>query len=195
MLELSGFTKAMVSYVNELKFQSHLAGRTLDEFTYSSCLENPSSILVSQASSVALTFPSFQDENKYHKHLIRCNNDWRGRGARSDCVFFQNKVVGSKKAEDAFGGKAVGEVKCLFQWKTIMRVGKQERHSLALIDILLPLKPSVGKTSRGRNVIAYLKHHGMFMVEKQQEGRGRQVVDIACFRRAVHVVPTDIWAK
>jgi hypothetical protein len=36
---------------------------------------------------------------------------------RSDYVFFQNKVVGSKKAEDAFGGKAVGHVLCIFEWK------------------------------------------------------------------------------
>ncbi len=35
----------------------------------------------------------------------------------------------------------------------------------------------------------------MLMVERQQEGRRRQVVDISCFRRAAHVVPTDIWEK
>ncbi len=45
------------------------------------------------------------------------------------------------------------------------QVEKPERHSLALIDISLPLKPFVGKTSRGGNVIDYLKHHRMFIIE------------------------------
>ncbi len=33
------------------------------------------------------------------------------------------------------------------------------------------------------------------MVERQQEGKGRQVVDISCFWCAAYVVLTDIWEK
>ncbi len=33
------------------------------------------------------------------------------------------------------------------------------------------------------------------MVERQYERWERQVVDISCFQRAAHVVPTDIWEK
>jgi hypothetical protein len=102
--------------------------------------------------------------------------------------------VGSKKAEDAFGGKAVGKVICLVEWKLRLRVGKEERHLLALIDIMLQLRPKIGKTIRG-NRIAHLKHKGMFIVERQHDERGRQVVDISCFRRAAHLVSTDIWEK
>ncbi len=103
--------------------------------------------------------------------------------------------MGTKKAGDAFGGKAVGHVLCLFEWKAASRVGKQERHSLALIDIMLPLKPTVGKQKQGEVEQAYLKHHGMFMVEKLAGFAGRHVVDISCFRRAAHVVPTDVWTR
>ncbi len=35
----------------------------------------------------------------------------------------------------------------------------------------------------------------MFMVERQQEGRRRQVINVSCFRRATHVVLTDMWKK
>ncbi len=87
----------------------------------------------------------------------------------------------------------MGKVLCLSQWKTSPRVGKHERHSLALIDILLPLKPNIGKNISKKRSIAYLEHHGMFMVEKPTGNQGQQIVDIACFRRAAHVVPTDIW--
>jgi hypothetical protein len=75
-----------------------------------------------------------------------------------------------------------------------LRVGKKEQYSHALIDILLPLKAKVRNTIRGKK-ICHLKNHRMLMVERQQEGRRRQVVDISCFRRAAHVVPTDIWEK
>ncbi len=73
--------------------------------------------------------------------------------------------MGSKKAEDAFRGKAVGHVLCLFEWKAASRVRKQERHPLALIGIMLPLKATVGKYKWGEEEQAYLKHHGMFLVE------------------------------
>jgi hypothetical protein len=99
--------------------------------------------------------------------------------------------VSSKNARDTFGGKAVEKVICLIEWKLRLRVRNEERHSLALIDILLPLKPEVGKTIKG-NGIAHLKHHRIFMDERQQEEKGRQVVNISCFWRAAHVVSTDI---
>jgi hypothetical protein len=44
-------------------------------------------------------------------------------------------------------------------------VGKKERYSLALIDIMLPMKPTVGKQTNGKDT-AYLEYHGMFMVKK-----------------------------
>jgi hypothetical protein len=81
--------------------------------------------------------------------------------------------MGSKEAEDAFEDKAVGHVLCLFEWKAASRVGKMECHSLALIDIMLLLRPTVGKQRRGKTELAYLKHHGMFMVEKPAGIAGR----------------------
>ncbi len=193
-LQQTGFVTAMISYVKKLKLQSRQAGKKEDNTFFTSCLENSHAFPISPASSVSLTFTSSQEDDRYQKLPICCTRNWRGKGARSDCVFFQNEVVSSKKAEDAFGGKTVGKVLCLFQWKPRLRVGKKERYSLALIDILLPLKPEVGKTIRGKR-ICHLKNHGMFMVVRQHEGRGRQVVDISCFRHAAHVVPTDIWEK
>jgi hypothetical protein len=149
-LQLPGFVNTIAAYVKKLKLQSQLAGQIFNEMLYSSCLENPQSPFVSQAPSVGLTFPSFQDENTNKKHLVRCTNNWRGKCARSDFVFSQNRVVGSRKAEDAFGGKAVGKVLCLFQWKTSTRVGRHERHSLALLNIVLPLKPNTGQKISGK---------------------------------------------
>ncbi len=58
---------------------------------------------------------------------MRCTKNWQGKRARSDFVSFQNEVVGSKKAEDAFGGKAVGKVLRRFQWKPRLRVEKKEQ--------------------------------------------------------------------
>jgi hypothetical protein len=193
-LEVPRFQKAMLAYIKILHQQLRQAGRALETDLYTTCLENRNSLSISHASSAALTYLSFHGGGKFKRHLICCTQNWRRKEKRSDYVFFQNEVVGSKKAEDAFGGRAVGHVLCLFEWKAASRVGKQERHSLALIDILLPLKPTVGKYKRGEEEQAYLKHHGMFMVEKPAGLAGRQVVDISCFRRAAHVVPTDVWA-
>jgi hypothetical protein len=60
---------------------------------------------------------------------------------------------------------------------------------------MLPLKPTVGMYKQGEAEQAYLKHHGMFMVEKLAGFEERQVVDISCFRRAAHAVPTDVWVR
>jgi hypothetical protein len=60
---------------------------------------------------------------------------------------------------------------------------------------MLPLKPTVGKHKRGEEEQVYLKHHGIFIVEKLVGSIGRQVIDISCFRRAAHIVPTDVWAR
>jgi hypothetical protein len=57
---------------------------------------------------------------------------------------------------------------------------------------LLRLKPSVGKTTRGGNKVAYIKHHRILVVKKQLEEEERHVVNIACFQRAAQVFPTDI---
>ncbi len=70
-------------------------------------------------------------------------------------------------------------------------MGKKERHSLALVNIVLPLMPTVGRQANEKEM-AYLEHHGMFIVKKLLGRSGQQVVDISCFRRAAHVVPTDI---
>jgi hypothetical protein len=73
-------------------------------------------------------------------------------------------------------------------------VGKKEPHSLALIDIMLPMKPTVGKQTKEKEK-TYLEHHGIFMVEKPLGLSGQQVVDISCFQQVAHVVPTDIGEK
>jgi hypothetical protein len=193
-IEVPGLQKAMLAYIKNLHQQSCQADRALETDLYTTCLENPSSLSNSPASSAALMFLFFQCGGKFKKHLIRCTQNWRKKEKRSNHVFFQNKVVGTKKAGDAIGGKAVRHVLCLFQWKAASQVGRQERHSLALIDIMLPLKPTVRKQKRGEVEQAYLKHHGTFMVVKLAGFAGKQVVDISCFRRAAYVVPTDIWA-
>ncbi len=105
----------MLAYIKNLCQQSWQAGRALETDLYTTCLENPSSLSISPASSAALTFLSFQGGGKLKRHLIRCTQNWRKKDNRSDYVFFQNEVVGSKKADDAFGGKAVGHVLCLFE--------------------------------------------------------------------------------
>jgi hypothetical protein len=57
------------------------------------------------------------------------------------------------------------------------------------------MRPTVGQKNASGENIAHLKHHGMFLLKEQNQRRGRQVVDISCFYRAAHVVPTDIWEK
>ncbi len=71
-------------------------------------------------------------------------------------------------------------------------MGKLERKCLALIDVFLPVEAGTGLTLTVNEDIANYQHHGMLMIERQPELRGRQIVDIACLRRAAHVVPTDI---
>ncbi len=60
-------------------------------------------------------------------------------------------------------------------------VGRQERKYLASNDSFMPLEASVRSTTTVGNVIAYLKHHGMLMVERQPESSERQIVDIVSF--------------
>jgi hypothetical protein len=69
------------------------------------------------------------------------------------------------------------------------------QHQLALIDICLPIKPSVGQKNGSGKPLAFLQHHGMFLLEEQNEVIGQQIVDIACFYWAAHVVSSDIWGK
>jgi hypothetical protein len=87
---------AMATYVRKLKLQSQSAGKVFEENLYSNCLENLRSLIVSQTASVSLTFAAFQDKNADKEHLVQCIDNWRGKGARSDFIFFQNKVVGSR---------------------------------------------------------------------------------------------------
>jgi hypothetical protein len=143
--KLLGLEAAMVLYIKKLRQASQETGCDTDAVIYSSCLENPPALLIGTAFSASLTYPIFQDDNRCKKHLICCTHNWRGKGPRSDYVFFHNEVVGSRKTEDAFGGKAVGHDLCLFDWNAALWVGKQKRHSLALIDNMLPLRPTVGK--------------------------------------------------
>ncbi len=141
-LQLPGFMNAMAAYMKKLKLQSQSAGQALNETLYSNCPENLQSLCVSQATSVSLTSASFKADNTYKKPLIQCTSNWRGKGARSDFLFRQNEVVGPRKANNAFRGKAVCIVLCLFQWETSPRVGKHKLHYLTLLDIMLPLKPN-----------------------------------------------------
>jgi hypothetical protein len=60
---LPGFVKAMATYVKKLKLQSQSVGKVLDKNLYWNCLENLQSLFVSQATSVSLTFASFQDKH------------------------------------------------------------------------------------------------------------------------------------
>jgi hypothetical protein len=95
VLQLKGSVIAIVFYMIKLKLQSHQVGLTADKITLSSCLQNSHSIFISQASSVSLSFLSFQDDDKSYRNLIRCTQNWRGKGARSDFVILYNEVVGS----------------------------------------------------------------------------------------------------
>jgi hypothetical protein len=87
-LQLLGFVKAMAAYEKKLKLQSQSAGKVLDKNLYSNCLENLQSLFVSQAASVSLTYASFQDKNIYKNYLVQCTDNWRGKRAKSDFVFF-----------------------------------------------------------------------------------------------------------
>jgi hypothetical protein len=138
-------------------------------------------------------FQTFQDEDVLKKNHVQCTQSWWGKRNQTDFVLFQNEVVGSKKSFDVFCGKAVGRVLCLFEWKDDEKLGVTKRHSLAFIDILLPMKLTIGQKSASGNDQAFLKHHGMFLLQRPSNGIGQQVVDISCFRRAAHVIPTDIW--
>ncbi len=73
----------------------------------------------------------------------------------------------------------VGKVLCLFEWDDVY--GGSKQHSLALIDIFLLMRLTVGQKNTSEENIAHLKHHGMFLLEEQNQRRGRQVVDISCF--------------
>ncbi len=55
------------------------------------------------------------------------------------------------------------------------------------------MKPTIGQESASVNDQAFLKHHGMFLLQRPSGGSGQQVVDISCSCRAAHVIPTDIW--
>ena len=63
------------------------------------------------------------------------------------------------------------------------------------LNIFLLLRPNVGQKGVGGKEQTYLKHHGMFMVEEQAGDTGKRIADISCFRRAAHVVPTDVWER
>jgi hypothetical protein len=69
-LEVPGLQKAMLAYIKNLHQQSCQAGRALETDLYTTCLENPSSLSISPASSAALTFLSFQGGRKFKRHLI-----------------------------------------------------------------------------------------------------------------------------
>jgi hypothetical protein len=86
--QLLGLEAAMVSYIKKLCQASQQIGRNAEAAVYSSCLQHPQALLISPALYVSLVFPSFQKENKYHRHLVRCTKNWWGKGQRSDYVFF-----------------------------------------------------------------------------------------------------------
>ncbi len=190
-MEASSLEKAMISFLQRLKQQTF--GNENMRRNYEMLIKAPENLMIRQAASVLLTYPSFQDEEKIKRHLIRCTKSWRGKEKRNDFVFFQNEVVGSKACSDAFRGKAIGKVLCLFEWDDVHTGHELRQHSLALIDIFLPMKPNVGQKNAAGKDLAYLRHHGMFLLEEQNQNVGRQIVDIACFHRAAHVIPTDIW--
>jgi hypothetical protein len=127
------------------------------------------------------------------RHLIRCTKSWQRWGERHDFVLFQNDVVRSKASCDAFSKKAVRKVLCIFESDDVY--GGSKRHSLALIDIFLPMRPTVRQKNASGEDIAHLKHNGMFLLEKQNQRQRWQVVVISCFHWAAHVVSTDIWEK
>ena len=92
---------------------------------------------------------------------------------------------------DVFGGRTVRKVLCLLQWVdgTCLH---NPAHSLALLRILLPLQPSVGRTGLGGCRQAHLKHHGMFLLEKPAANTGVQLVDISCFCQSAHIISTNV---
>jgi hypothetical protein len=78
--QLLGLEAAMVSYIKKLCQASQQMGRDAEAAVYSSSLQHPQALPISPASCVSLTFPSFQNENKYHRHLVRCTENWRRKG-------------------------------------------------------------------------------------------------------------------
>ncbi len=68
---------------------------------------------------------------------------------------------------------------CLIHWRTRTEIDKQKQHMLALSNIFLPIKSHVGQTIKGKNNLAHFKEHGMFIVKRQPEQRGRQMINIA----------------
>ena len=93
---------------------------------------------------------------------------------------------------DVFDGRTVGKVLCLLQWVdgTCLH---NPAHSLALLRILLPLQPSVGRIGPEGCRQAHLKHHGMFLLEEPAANMGVQLVDISYFCQLAHIIPTNVW--
>jgi hypothetical protein len=77
----------------------------------------------------------------------------------------QNGVVGSKASCAAFRGKVVGNVLYLFEWDDVY--SNLKHYSLALIDIFFSMRLTVGQKNASEGDIAHLKHHGLFLLEKQ----------------------------
>ena len=99
-MNVTGFQKAMVSYIQQIR-QRFQGDQHLREH-YDRCLEKPEDLVIRQASSASLVYQTFQEEDVFKKHHVRCTQNWRGKRSRTDFVLFQNEVVGSKKSFDAF---------------------------------------------------------------------------------------------
>jgi hypothetical protein len=62
-------------------------------------------------------------------------------------------------------------VLCLFEWDDVY--GGSKHHSLALIDIFLPMRPTVYQKNASGGDIAHLKHHKMFLLKKHNQKQGQ----------------------
>jgi hypothetical protein len=153
---------AKIFYNRWLKWQT--SSRLHPSNEYKAVIRAFKQLMIGQATSISLTYPSFDDTDIMKRHLIRCTKLWRGRGKQYDFVFLQNKVVRSKASCDAFDGKAVGKVLCLFKWDDVY--GDLKHHSLALIDKFLPMRLTVNQKNASVGDISHLRHHEMFLLEE-----------------------------
>jgi polyhydroxyalkanoate synthesis regulator protein len=57
------------------------------------------------------------------------------------------------------------------------------------------MMPNISQKNVIGDDITQLILHEIILLEEQDQKRGGQIIDIACFYCAAHVVSTDIWEK
>jgi hypothetical protein len=77
-MEVISLETAMISYIRQLKQQT--SNRLCLSNKYDIIIRTPEQLMIRQATSVSLTYRSFDDEDIMKRRLIRCTKSWRGRG-------------------------------------------------------------------------------------------------------------------